>query len=130
MRLLTALLLSPLLLVANSARAQDNTTYGPFDPYNWNVYNEGPGIKLGEGLVFHPGLATELGYDSNVLLNGNADQVVGAGLLRLRLHLDLSTLPPQRITGDYKPILKFFNLGAHGSEILHHAANTVTLLDA
>ena len=104
MRLLSTGLFGLLLLIANSARAQSNA-YGPFDPYNWNVYNEGPGIKFGhDGLVFHPGLSTELGYDSNVLLNNTP---VGAGMLRLRLHLDLATLPPQRIDASYKPKLVF-----------------------
>ena len=71
---------------AGTAAAQSNQN-GPFDPYSWNVYNEGPGIKLGDGLVFHPGLATELGYDSNVLLNNTP---AGAGMLRLRAR-DLGT---------------------------------------
>ena len=34
---------------------------------------EGPGFKvLGDGLVIHPGIATELGYDSNMLMSAQA----------------------------------------------------------
>ncbi|MCS6912403.1 MAG: hypothetical protein RMK29_07770 [Myxococcales bacterium] len=101
---LSPVLIALLLGLANPAHAQGNQ-YGPYDPYVWSVYNEGPGIKFfHDGLVFHPGLSTELGYDSNVLL---ATPAADAGMLRLRLHLDLATLPPQRSDGNYKPKLVF-----------------------
>jgi hypothetical protein len=59
-------------------------------------YNEGPGIKLGEGMVFHPGIALEGRYDSNPLYVENSPPQ--AGYLHLIGHLDLATLPPQRRT--------------------------------
>ena len=72
-------------------------------------YNEGPGVKLGDRVVFHPGIALEGRYDSNVLFTESAP--AGAGYLRIIGHLDLSTLPPQRLTdGDgvvYKPTVEF-----------------------
>mgnify|MGYP006992421068 CR=1 FL=1 len=60
------------------ARAQ-YVAYGPFEVYTPTVFREGPGFKIGEGLVLHPGLSTELGYDSNALWAGAAG---GAGCLR------------------------------------------------
>jgi hypothetical protein len=63
-------------------------------------YNEGPGLKLSDSLVFHPGLSVEGRYDSNVL-NTNSDirsEVPGGGYLRLIGHLHLATLSPQRLT--------------------------------
>ncbi len=59
-------------------------------------YNEGPGVKLTDGLVFHPGLAVEGRYDSNALL---LDSSRGAPYLRLIAHLSLATNSPQRLTG-------------------------------
>lgn len=67
-------------------------------PYSESVYNEGPGFRLGSsGLVLHPGLAAEFGYDSNVFYNPIA---TGSGLMRLRAHIDLATLPPQAFEND------------------------------
>jgi hypothetical protein len=59
-------------------------------------YNEGPGLKLGESFVFHPGLAVEGRFDSNALYEETG--VDAAGYLRVIGHLDLSTLSPQRLT--------------------------------
>lgn len=117
MRLLTAGLLGLLLGSALPARGQTVATapqygytlYGVYDPYSWNVYREGPGFKFGrDGLVFHPGASVHLGYDSNVLLSNDA---VGGGVLMLRAHIDLATLPPQRLDATSKPKLEF-RLGA------------------
>jgi hypothetical protein len=67
-------------------------SYGPFEIYPSTLWREGPGFKvLRDGLVLHPGFAADLGYDSNVLMLGQGG---GAGVLRLRAHLDLATLPP------------------------------------
>ncbi len=77
----------------DAARAQ-YVAYGPFEVYTPTVFREGPGFKIGDGLVLHPGLSTELGYDSNALWAGAAG---GAGVLRLRPHLDIATLSPQRL---------------------------------
>src|SRR5512137_3051354 len=59
-------------------------------------YNEGPGIKLGESLVFHPGIDIEGRYDSNALYTDS--NIQGAGYMRFIGHLDLASLPPQRRT--------------------------------
>jgi hypothetical protein len=72
---------------------------GQWNPYSTTVYREGPGVRLGTtALVLHPGVAIEGGYDSNVFFM--PDNSVGAGLLRIRAHLDLATLPQQRMEGD------------------------------
>jgi hypothetical protein len=85
------------LLLGWSLSAQAQT--GQWNPYSTTVYREGPGLRLGTTpLVLHPGVAIEGGYDSNVFFM--RDNPVGAGLLRLRAHLDLATLPPQRMEGD------------------------------
>lgn len=104
MRLLTAAVLGLGLGFAPPALAQ-SIQYGPFTPYGESLYTEGPGIKLGSsGLVFHPGVAAELGYDSNVLLSNTP---ISAGLFRGRLHLDLATLPLQRLDAASAPKLEF-----------------------
>jgi hypothetical protein len=59
-------------------------------------YNEGPGLKLSDTLVFHPGAEIEGRYDSNALYEKSDPN--GAGYLRLIGHLDLATLSPQRLT--------------------------------
>jgi hypothetical protein len=84
------------LLIACSgsvAAADAVTTYGE------SVYKEGPGIRLGgTPLTLHPGIAVEGGYDSNVFYLPSNE--VGSGLLRIRGHIDLATLPPQAFEGD------------------------------
>jgi hypothetical protein len=66
-----------------------------WNSYSTTVYREGPGFRLGDvALVFHPGIAVETGYDSNVFFSPNNE--TGAGLLRIRAHFDLATLPAQR----------------------------------
>ena len=92
-----------LALAAGPARAQ-YVTYGPFEVYPGQVFREGPGIRvLRDGLVLHPGVAAELGYDSNPLL---ASKSAHSGVLRLRAHVDLATLPPQRLDNTL-PTLEF-----------------------
>lgn len=79
--------------------------YGPFEVYPAMQHREGPGFKFfSDGLVVHPGLAAELGYDSNMLMAAQAGQ---AGVLRLRAHVDLATRPVQRLDPDSRPFLKF-----------------------
>jgi len=75
------------LLVAVPALAQFNAPIR---------YNEGPGLKLSDSLVFHPGIAVEGRYDSNVFYA--EDNTRGAPYMRLIGHLHLATLPPQRLT--------------------------------
>jgi len=80
------------VLLSNTAQAQ------PISPIR---YNEGPGIKLSDSLVFHPGVAVEGRYDSNVFLedtlNSGVNELTGAGLLRVIGHLHLATSSPQRL---------------------------------
>ncbi len=60
--------------------------------------NEGPGVKLGEGLVAHPGVAVETAYDTNLFYvdTDEADPLQAAPYLRLVPNFAVATLPPQR----------------------------------
>ncbi len=76
-------------------------------------YNEGPGIKLSDSLVFHPGIAVEGRYDSNVQLLSTSSpytNIEGAPLMRIVGHVDLATTSPERVveasTGDEIPLRK------------------------
>jgi hypothetical protein len=68
---------------------------------------QGAGIRAGN-LEIHPGVASEIGYDSNVFLadpnknpNQPSDQLpVGSAILRVTPHLFLSTLGAQRTEDD------------------------------
>ena len=94
------------LCVHAAPAAAQYVAYGPFEVYTPTLFREGPGFKvLGDGLVLHPGLSTELGFDSNALMTSNAGG--GAGVLRLRPHLDIATLPPQRLDEGARPRLVF-----------------------
>lgn len=79
-------------------------------------YNEGPGIWITDGLVFHPGLGFEGGYVSNPL--HLSQDVTGAAQIRLAPYLDLATEPPQRkpedIGADAEPPKVNFRLGVAG----------------
>lgn len=57
-------------------------------------YGEGRGVRLGDSLVFHPGVGVEAGYNSNVF-HTDANEP-GSGILRVAVDLDLATRPPQR----------------------------------
>jgi hypothetical protein len=59
-------------------------------------YNEGPGVKISDSFVFHPGISIAGHFDSNPLQK--ASDVTAAGFLRILAHLDLATLSPQRRT--------------------------------
>ncbi len=59
-------------------------------------YNEGPGIKISDSLVFHPGISIAGHFDSNPLQKPT--DVTASGFLRILAHLDLATLSPQRRT--------------------------------
>jgi hypothetical protein len=59
-------------------------------------YSQGPGIMLSDSLVFHPGIALEGGYDTNVFYAASDDQTDAAGRLRVTGQLEIATLPPQR----------------------------------
>ena len=79
-------------------------TYGPPEVYPGQVFREGPGIRvLRDGLVLHPGVAAELGWRQQPAL---ASKSAHSGVLRLRAHVDLATLPPQRLDNTL-PTLEF-----------------------
>lgn len=63
-------------------------------------YNEGPGIKISDSLVFHPGISIAGHFDSNPLQKAGTatDPITASGFLRILGHLDLATLSPQRRT--------------------------------
>ena len=92
-----ASLIAAVLLISNTALAQ---FVAPIR------YNEGPGIKLTDSLVFHPGLEVEGRYDTNARYGDSSNPfvpVIGAPYLRLVGHLHLATLSPQRLAdGDNK----------------------------
>jgi hypothetical protein len=98
--------LTLVLLAAAPVAAQES-----WNPYSTTVYREGPGVKLGDSpLVFHPGLAVEGGYDSNVFYSASDVPAIGSGLLRFRAHFDIATLSPQRMeqdTGTADPKVEF-----------------------
>jgi hypothetical protein len=62
-------------------------------------YNEGPGVRLGEALVLHPGVGVATMYDTNVFYNATDENPQGAPYLAALFHLDLATLSPQRTEG-------------------------------
>lgn len=84
---------------------------------------EGPGIKLGDRLVLHPGIAAEFRWDSNVFFE--ATNPYSAFIFRLLGSLDLATRPPQR--GGQQPHAIDFrlHLGADYNEFISTDA-TVT----
>ena len=74
-------------------------------------YAEGVGIKAGDSLELHPGIAGEVGYDSNYLLESqksganiiNAapqNPVQGTGMLRITPSLSIATVDAQRRGND------------------------------
>lgn len=77
-----------LLLTASTASAQEWLSNRSSE--------EGPGVRLGQSLVFHPGVGVEGGYDTNVFYSD--ENTPGAGRLRISVNLDLATRPPQRRT--------------------------------
>ncbi len=104
------------LLASHAASAQSQTP-GQSDSPQWlkdRKFSEGIGIRSGD-LELHPGLAGEVGYDSNWLLRSDR-QVCGAGLqcqngppvapvvpaaeFRITPSLTLSTLSGPRRAGD------------------------------
>lgn len=58
---------------------------------------EGRGIRLGD-FELHPGLGTEIGYDSNMFLAEPGEELDSA-ILRVSPHLYLSTLSAERLQG-------------------------------
>jgi hypothetical protein len=79
-----------LLLCARTASAQFTTLV---------KYNEGPGFKLADNLVIHPGVGFATAYDTNVFYGAPDTAPVGAAYVAALFHFDLATLPPQRLEG-------------------------------
>lgn len=71
---------------------------------------EGHGIRMGE-LELHPGIGTEIGYDSNVFLKDKDEEA--SGVLRVAPSLYLSTLSAERLEGE-EPTLAF-RAGVNGT---------------
>lgn len=105
-----------LFFVAGVSSAQT----APVDSPAWlrdRQYTEGIGIRTGD-FELHPGIAGEVGYDSNWLLRSdrsacntmttppcdNGPPVVPALEFRITPSLSLSTIGPQRREGDLAPI--------------------------
>ena len=76
-------------------------------------YSEGMGYRLGD-LEVHPGLAGEFGYDSNMFLRADDENVVDVYRIRITPSLSLSTLGPQR-RGDGPPPKVTFSAGVAGT---------------
>ena len=96
-----------LLTAAGSAAAQEQ---------GWlkdRKYAEGIGYRLGD-LELHPGLAGEFGYDSNMFLRADNENVVDVWRIRVTPSLSLSTLGPER-RGDAPPPSVTFRAGASGT---------------
>ncbi len=64
-------------------------------------YGEGIGVRAGD-LELHPGVAGEVGYDTNYFQNAGtaSEPTIGAVRFRLTPSLSLATLGPQRRQGD------------------------------
>ncbi len=61
-------------------------------------YTEGAGIRVGD-FELHPGVAAEVGFDSNYLRRADSDGPAGSVRLRVTPSLSLATLGPQRTGG-------------------------------
>jgi len=61
-------------------------------------YGEGIGVRAGN-LEFHPGIAGEVGYDSNYFLRAPSENPLSAYRLRVTPSFTVSTLSQQRIQG-------------------------------
>ncbi len=67
----------------------------PGDALNPVSIVSGPGIKIGEGTVFHPSIGVETGVVSNVFYQDAG--TVTSGLLRIIAEIGTGSLPSQRI---------------------------------
>ncbi|MEO7735899.1 MAG: hypothetical protein ABIY55_33395 [Kofleriaceae bacterium] len=74
----------------------------PGDALNPISIISGPGVKVGEGTVFHPSIGVETGVVSNVFYQDAG--TVTSGLLRILAEVGVGSLPSQRVsirtTGD------------------------------
>lgn len=82
------------------------------------VYAEGPGVKLGDRMVFHPGLGLEFRFDSNFFAEPESAAPSRVFVMRLTPRLDFATRPPER-NGNAPHGLDFrLHLGGTYSELL------------
>ena len=81
-----------LLAVTATASAQPAGQVSAVSPYASNV--EGPGIKIGEGTVFHPIFGAETGAISNVFFSDT--DPAASGILRLLFEGSIGSLSQQR----------------------------------
>jgi hypothetical protein len=113
------------LLFARAGAAQSQNTIAQGGP-EWlkdRKYTEGIGIRTGD-LELHPGLAGEVGYDSNVflrstqpgVLNGPPDApIIPSAVIRITPSLYLSTIGAQRREGDATPPAVAFRAGVNAT---------------
>jgi hypothetical protein len=115
------------LLFARAVAAQSQTTVSQGGP-EWlkdRRYTEGVGIRAGD-LELHPGIAGEVGYDSNVFLRSTQTDVengpptapvVPSAVIRITPSLYLSTLGTQRREGggDAMPPAIAFRAGVNAT---------------
>ena len=87
---ISTLLLLPLL--SSPASAQDQPWLAD------RQYTEGIGIRVGD-YELHPGVAAELGYDSNFFRRAGSEDPVGSLRLRLTPSFSVASLSPQRRQG-------------------------------
>jgi hypothetical protein len=80
---------------------------------------EGRGIRLGN-FELHPGIGSEIGYDSNVFLS-DEDNEKSSAVLRIAPHLFLSTLSGERLQGEQPRIS--LRAGVNGS-LRHYFATS------
>lgn len=88
------------VLAAAPAHADDGLppmppSMDPADALNPISVVSGPGVKIGEGTVFHPQLGVETGVVSNVFYQDA--KPVTAGLLRILAEVGTGSLPAQRL---------------------------------
>lgn len=101
-----------ILLILNTKSLYSQLTIDRSYSSGWlenRKYEEGPGIKLGERMVFHPGIGLEGGYDNNLFLQ--PESTLGAGRIRVSATLDFATRPKQREGENGEPHTIDFNLG-------------------
>src|SRR5262245_1134239 len=91
-RILSLLVVAGVGLAPAGVRAQSLAAGSP-----GGARVEGPGIALGERLVLHLGISTELRFDSNVFYE--TDNVTSALALRLTPAFAIATKNPQRTLG-------------------------------
>jgi len=108
---------------AVSAQSQNQVVQGGPDWLKDRRYTEGIGVRTGD-LEIHPGIAGEVGYDSNVFLrstqtgvdNGAPNApVVPSAVIRITPSLYLSTLGAQRREGDALPPAIAFRAGINAT---------------